>query len=78
MRPCGTLNSSYYVGTKEEYDDTYSSKVYTRASESGAVVRVHVRVCVCACVCVCVLALSGGELHPIQAIESTADSVVNS
>ena len=52
MRPCGTLNSSYYVGTKEEYDDTYSSKVYTRASESGAVVRVHVRVCVCACVCV--------------------------
>ena len=56
------------------------SKVYTRASESGAVVRVHVRVCVrvCVCVCVCVLALSGGELHPIQAIESTADSVVNS
>ena len=34
--------------------------------------------CVCARVCVCVLALSGGELHPIQAIESTADSVVNS
>ena len=34
--------------------------------------------CVCVCVCVCVLALSGGELHPIQAIESTADSVVNS